>query len=392
MFKNDDTAYLQSLLDTRETKVYFPYKKEGYTISAPLRIYSNQSLCVDRFTVIRLAGESNCRMLQNDDWANGNCNVEVSGGIWDMNNLAQAKNPIHFPYPEREKGKGLGYNDNYFGTAIQFFNVKNLLVHDLTVKDPVTFAIQSAKIFNADFMNIIFDFNYGNPYPINMDGVHLDGDCRHVRISNLKGNAYDDLVALNADDCYCGPIENVVVDGIYVDEAHSAVRMLSTGSPVRNVTITNVFGRYYQYAVAFSKYFNEDTGETRDGVTDHGVFENITLSKLYISKAPRHSIYQKDGGFVYPLIWIENRTKVSGLHIRDLYRDESDTPIETIGVDPMGTVEDLIIDGVHQTNSTQTPITMLYNQGKIEGLEINRVRIGEDIVFKGDLDEIGKDI
>ena len=58
----------------------------------------------------------------------------------------------------------------------------------------------------------------------------------------------------------------------------------------------------------------------------------------------------------------------------------------------MGTVEDLIIDGVHQTNSTETPITMLYNQGKIEGLEISRVRIGEDIVFKGNLDEIGKDI
>ena len=94
--------------------------------------------------------------------------------------------------------------DFYTGVAIRFFHVKNLYIKALTMKDPITFAVQMAKIYQATVDDITFDFNYGNPFPGNMDGIHLDGDCRFVSITNLKGSCYDDLVALNADDGYYG--------------------------------------------------------------------------------------------------------------------------------------------------------------------------------------------
>ena len=38
--------------------------------------------------------------------------------------------------------------------------------------------------------NIRFDFNYGNPVPVNMDGVHVDGGCHFGYIHNITGSLY----------------------------------------------------------------------------------------------------------------------------------------------------------------------------------------------------------
>ena len=51
---HDDTTALQALLDSRRALVYLPAPPKHYLISKPLRIYSNQTLQLDRFTVIRL--------------------------------------------------------------------------------------------------------------------------------------------------------------------------------------------------------------------------------------------------------------------------------------------------------------------------------------------------
>lgn len=373
----DDTDAIQQRLDSGSPLVYLPPPAEAYTISRPLRIHSRQTLRLDRFSVIRLAPDSNCVMLRNADQETGNTDITVCGGIWDMHNLAQAKNPVHFPYPPVEPDKGMTYTENYFGTALRFFHVTNLTLRELTVKDPVTFAIQMARIRQATVEDIRFDFNDGNPWPVNMDGVHLDGDCRFIRIANVKGSCYDDMVALNADDGYCGPIEDVQIDGLFTEDCHSAVRLLSTGSPVRRVTISNVFGSFYQYAVGFSKYFDE-SGEARGTGERRGLFEYITLTGLYLSKAPRHSRYRKDGTFVYPLIWVENRATVRHLHIRDLYRAEKTTAIPCIGIDPYGEGEDWVLDGIVQENYTGDPIPLLHNQGQLTGLSIGRAEAGED--------------
>ncbi|MBE7052619.1 MAG: hypothetical protein E7395_08685 [Ruminococcaceae bacterium] len=61
-------------------------------------------------------------------------------------------------------------------------------------------------------------------------------------IRNLRGACHDDMVAITSDDFMHGPIENILVDGAFAQNFHSAVRLLSYKNPVRNVHITDIFG------------------------------------------------------------------------------------------------------------------------------------------------------
>ena len=70
------------------------------------------------------------------------------------------------------------------------------------------------KYFTVE--NIRFDQNLGNPFAENMDGVHVDGGCHYESIRNVQGTCYDDIVALNANDCYDGPLQIFRLTGFSV--------------------------------------------------------------------------------------------------------------------------------------------------------------------------------
>ena len=55
----------------------------------------------------------------------------------------------------------------------------------MTLKDPANFAVtlDSASYFTIE--NIRFDYNYGNPSAVNMDGIHFNGNCHYGVINNL---------------------------------------------------------------------------------------------------------------------------------------------------------------------------------------------------------------
>ena len=87
---HDDTSSIQELLDSRRTVVHLPAPPKHYLISKPLRIHSNQTLQLDRFSVIRLKDGSDCLMITNDDHERGNENIALVGGVWDMHNEGQS--------------------------------------------------------------------------------------------------------------------------------------------------------------------------------------------------------------------------------------------------------------------------------------------------------------
>ena len=100
-------------------------------------------------------------------------------------------------------------------------------------------------VYGADFAyvedftieNIKFDYYEGSPKLWNLDGVHIEGHCKNGIIRNLKGTCHDDTVALTSDNLYFGPIENIVVNGIWGENSHSAVRLLSVNYPLKNIHI-----------------------------------------------------------------------------------------------------------------------------------------------------------
>ena len=390
---HDDTKAIQSLLDKKDAFVKLPLPKVCYLISTPLRIYSGQELSLDRYCHIKLMPNSNCVMLENADPINGDSLITVTGGIWDMNNLEQAKNPLHFPYSGNPEDRGRPfYNaeltrnpvpspkspealadfhpDTYYrGIAMSFLNVRHLKIAGLTIKDPVTFSITLNVVAYFTVEDITFDFNYGNPWAVNMDGVHLCGNSHFGVIRNLKGSCFDDMVAINADECIPGPITDIQVDGLFADDCHSAVRLLSANHPVERISISNVYGTYYQYCIGVTKYY----------AGRNGYFDGIVLKNIFASKAPRHSVYRKDGSMVYPFIWVQGGLKVKNLRIENVYRKEKNVAIETIGIDKGATVENLSLVNIVQENLLQEQFPLILNRGVIEKLHTNGLRSNGEI-------------
>ena len=417
---HDDYPAIQEMIDSGVCEVVLPAPKKHYLISKTLLLPSNFRLVLPRFAEIKLADGANCAMIRNrgvyspasrlpeeyylravrrleeriargdkmentrvEDARNHvycfNCyvdemspepedtdvNIELCGGIWNCNNLGQFPNPQrHNKYPVK----------GFTGKAMIFYNVRNLKITSLTVKDPTNYAIciDRAKYFTVS--DIFFDFNHGNPHPVNMDGVHLDGNCHYGTIENIQGACYDDLVALNADEGSFGPITNITVRRLYATDCHSAVRMLTLSSLIENIHISDVYGTYYQYGIGFTRFYIGGR---------EGCFNNITMDNIYISKAPRYDIYQKKGRFVYAPIHIEGKTVVGSIKLENVHRKEENTSIPTVFIGEDADVEQLILDNVSTENLTGEEMPLLYNDGRIERLSMRDICTHGDPVLVG---------
>lgn len=364
---HDDTPGIQALLDTGRPHIHLPAPPGHYLINRPLRIHSHQTLEFDPFTVIKLRSGSNCLMITNDDHERGNQNIALIGGVWDMNNEGQSLTE----YQKSRNWKGEYDPNRYIGVLMRFNRVKNLTLRGLTLKDPVTFSAQLGNLENFTVADITFDHNLKRT---NMDGIHVHGNSRHGRITNLKGATNDDLVALNADDCgiweMCrGPIEDVAVDGLWCTDGFTAVRLLSAGSPLRRIQLSNIFGTYRNNVVSFTNH------KAHPGSAS--VFENISIRGLFCSKSGmgRKIDPSSPGILQNSLIWIAAPAEVSGLILADIHRTESVWPTATIAVDPGATVRNLHLVQATLVNRTPGPLDLLINRGTIEHLNLSQVRL-----------------
>lgn len=366
----DDTDAIQDLLDSGKILIELPSPEKCYIISRMLKIHSYQQFKLPRFCHIKLAEGSDCIMLGNADTEKGNTNIEITGGIWDLNNLGQGKNPFLFPAQEKP---------DYNGFGLFFRNVKGFKISDLTLKDPVTFAVTLDTVRNFTVENIEFDFNYGNPMAVNMDGIHLNGNCSFGSIHNLKGSCYDDLVALNADEGSAGPITDISIDGIFADDCHSAVRLLSVKHKVENIDIRNIYGSYYQYCVGVTKFYE---GEAAGG------YDAITLDGIYASKAERLSVYCKDGSYVYPLIWIEKDLHVKNININKVYRKERTTEVSTVYIGSNTKIDSISITNTVCEDFIGKSMPLIENHGYIKYMHTDNLSAGNGpaLLNEGEID------
>jgi hypothetical protein len=371
--EHDDTAGLQSLLDSGEPNVYFPPPRDHYLISKPLVIHSGQTLRMDNLTRIRLAPKADAVMLTNDNPDGGNANISLIGGIWDMDNRAQSPNPLldHCKPALYDPGR-------YIGVLMRLVNVRNLTIRGLTLRNPVTFGIVLARVENFTVEDITFDYPECNPIYLNMDGVHIHGPSRFGRIANLKGATHDDMVALNADDgpiaeVSSGPIEDVSIDGLYAENCFTGVRLLSMKSPIRRVRISNVFGSFRVNAVSISNFRMFDDyhpgGKSR--------FEDISLSGLCVRK----TFGQSGGAEVdcskvcvdddkHALVWVESGVRVSSLSLTDFKRTEDEWSAPCLAIERGAEVDCLQMSHIYAVNHTSKPMHLLRNDGRIGQLNV----------------------
>lgn len=389
---HDDTLAIQEMLDTM-CEVNLPAPEKNYLISKSLVLDSNKKLTLPRYAVIKLADNSNCPMVMNkvtydpdesrtpqafndlckhlwtfvrDYSPTAVCeNIEVSGGIWDFNNLNQ------LPNPEQSK---VYEPHGYTGDGMLFYAVKNLKVSNITLRNPVHYGITFDRVSYFTVDDVTFDYHTCNPLFINMDGVHFNGNCHFGRITNLKGRCYDDLVALNAHEGSKGPITNIEIDGLFAENCHSAVRLLTVSDDIKNIHISNVYGTYYQYCLGLTKYY---PGETT------GFFDGITLDNINASKALRDDVYPWPDSYVFPFIYIQSDTYTKNLKIENLYREEYNIVTPTIDVGVNAVVENMMVENVVLNSHMDEEIPVLNNDGTIKKLYFEKIRANGDPEITG---------
>lgn len=379
---HDDTAAIQEMIDSGVCELSLPAPSVRYLISAPLIIPSHFKLKLPRFAEIRLADGSNCVMLQNktvykpaprlrecfrEKWEHfwffvdelspdpeDACHdFEIEGGIWNYNNMHQRENLI---YGNRFDAT------HYLGHLMFFYNVRHFRLSNMTFKDPANYAVMIDRASYFTVENIVFDFNDGNPIASNMDGIHLDGNCHYGVIRNLQGACYDDLVALNAHEGSSGDITNIEIDGLFAENCHSAVRLLAVDEQIRNVTVSNVFGTYYQYCIGLTKHY---PGEAT------GCFDGIVLQSIHASKSERRPIqeaHMSNKNHHFSFLWIQGGAPIGSLTVRDLHRREYVNPVPTISIEGGTTVKNLAVYGLTEENYTDSPMPTIVNRARIERL------------------------
>ena len=410
---HDDTAAIQELIDNAGGTLELPEPENFYLISKTLILPSGFKLSLPRNATIRLADGSNCFMAMNKtvykpehrtnpeiyarranlgeegkkriraytffvndyspDPEDATRDVEISGGIWDFNNMGQNPNPqasgVYEPY-------------GFVGYGMLFYNVDGLKLSNLTLKDPINFAVTLDRVCHFDVRDIVFDFNLGNPIPLNMDGIHVNGHCHYGVIENLSGTTYDDLVALNADEGSFGPITDIKIRGLSAENCHSAVRLLTVKNVVENIEISDVYGSYYQYCIGLTHFY---PGETE------GYFGNISIRGVNASKADREPIRKLVNtckptwgtGFVYPFIWVQKKSYVKNLEVKNVYRCEKTINTETVVVDEGATVENMTLENIKAENHTGAPLALIRNDGVIKSLSAAGLCAGEDEILIG---------
>jgi hypothetical protein len=387
---NDDTAAIQALLDSGVNTVYLPPPPKHYLISKPLRIHSNQTLRLDPNTTVRLADGACQYLLINDDFENGNKNIQIIGGIGDGNNTAQS-----CIYHDRAKRTELFRLDKYIGCVMLFLNVKNLRIEKLTIKDSETFGIHIGNIQWFTVQDIIFDCNFKRP---NMDGIHIAGNCNQGRVTNIQGNTNDDMVALNANDSEIfeiskGPITDIQIDGLFCTNGHTAVRLLSAGDPVKRVRISNIFGSFIRHGVSFTHH-DIHPGEPT-------VFEDIVIDGVFMAKQLEKGVkpepWNEEARRHDPFIWVAPAAMVENLSIQNLSRREwMSGAAPTILIEETATVKNLRLRDVEQVNKSETPLRFIINNGTINRLFLNNVTVRkpegqqqqtETITGKGNIQE-----
>ena len=372
----DDTEAIQNLLDSGISMVELPVPSRHYCISRTLKIHSNQTLKLGETTTIKLMPDSNCFMITNAELDAHD--ISVVGGIWDYNNKQQLPNPIksreyHKYAGTHRDGKAdtvVRYVDAYRGSVMRFYKVTRLSIHDLTIKDPVTYCVEMAYIKYFTVENVRFNQNLGNPTAENMDGIHVNGGCQYGSIRNVQGTCYDDIVALNADDGCDGPIEDIVIDGVYGNDSLRGVRLLSTKSTVANISISNVFGTFYQNCIGMTYFY------PRTGI--RGKMNHITIRNIYAKNAPRIAEYNKTGPYTFALVWVDGDLDIDSVTIDNLYRREDISDVETLKVCRNAHIKTLSISNVVHQNATGEPIIFMKNEGTIEKLYVYNVDTGED--------------
>ncbi|MDR1291265.1 MAG: hypothetical protein LBK06_08690, partial [Planctomycetaceae bacterium] len=171
-----------------------------------------------------------------------------------------------------------------------------------------------------------------------------------------------------------GPITDIQIDGLFCANGYRAVRLLSSGDPVKRVRISNIFGSFRLNCVSLT-HFNVHPGQPT-------VFEDIVIDGVFSAKQFEKDVkpepWDEKNRRSQSIVRIESTALVENLTVQNLSRREwMPNAAPTILIDTAANVKNLRLRDIEQVNKSETPLPLIVNNGTINRLFLNSVTVSE---------------
>lgn len=312
----DDTEALQALLDEAPKRGGLHLVMDGAALVRGLDIHSNTTIeCETKACGFFLAEGANRSVVRNahpDFRERQDRNITLLGGTYNHNCMGQVHHLARDPDPNSVFG------DERWVIAMEWFGVEDLTLRDVTIRNQRTFAMLAANWYRIQIeaMNIeLPDLMTAQ----NQDGLHFWGPGRFLTIRDIKGCSGDDFLALAPDENdQVSSIEDVLIDGVFLEDADQGIRMLSRGKGrLDRVVVRNVTGTYKSFGFFINPWFPGEGGS----------FGSITLEHVDLRQT-RHK-YDYTSPFLFRI-----GGHVESLTLRDIrYHLPNDSrPVAEVGI------------------------------------------------------------
>jgi len=349
---DDDTNALQAVLDKAKTSGRVHLVLDGAArTSRSLVVYSNTTIeCPDKSCGIFLSDNSNSSVIRNANFTDApsdiqDRNITLRGGVYNHNSPGQ----IHHRAENPENSEDNSITN--WVLAMELYGVENILLQDLTIANQRTFAMLMMNFKYVTMENIHIDRRVRTSFE-NQDGLHFFGPGRFLTLRNIYGNSGDDFIALAPDERdFTSSIEDVLIDGVHLDDADQGIRLLSDGEGrLDRVVIKNVTGTYRSYGFIINPWVESKSGGNYGNIIfdtvdlrpmknnyDYappflfklgGHIENLTLKNIYHHKPEYSHTFMVCGGdyCVDKPESPEKPTLIENLKIQNLHIAESEKP------------------------------------------------------------------
>lgn len=352
--------------------VEIPYKSGGYTVSNPIKLYSNVELKASKNVLLTLANQANCQMVINANMSTStitDSNITVNGGTWDGNHDNQEKFTLDV-YGNRKT----------VVVGMQFAGVDGLTLKNCRIQNARLYGVLIGNASDVTCDNL--DIEVGDvSNPDNGDGLHFLGPIDHVDVVNCKLRSEDNCLAFNCDDAdhgeytTSGDIKNIYVNNLYINnyDGGQGILLLSSTHLIYNAIIENVVGvgGYFLNLSNFGLSANKNGvyldvhvrnvvfemyGNWKDAIILAGQFRNATLENLNFQTLNyRGSVTGIDIIYIREFPNAPTYTDIRQLTVKDVYANVAISNKNLYIVDISGgTVAEAKITGVKSHNNTGT--------------------------------------
>ena len=377
---DDDTEILQAILDKAKELGRVHLILDGAArISKSLKVHSNTTIeCPDKSCGLFLCDGANTSVIRNANFAVSegeitDRNITLRGGVYNNNSPGQ----VH----HRDEKSGDQFISNWVFT-MELYGVEYVLLQDVTIANQRTFAMLMMNFKYVTMENIHIDRRVRMDFQ-NQDGLHFWGPGRFLTLRNIYGNSGDDFIALAPDEHDLkSSIEDVLIDGVYFEEADQGIRLLCCGDGrLDRVVIKNVTGTYRSYGFIINPW-----GE----MCSKGCYGNIIFDTVDLR--PMKNNYDYSPPFLFKL-----GGHIESLALKDIYhhKPEFDHAFLIAGGDYTQDkpetpehptlIERLEIQGLHIDEASQNAVQDAYIRikSKIESMTV------QDVYFRRSKDISG---